>query len=273
MKLRLCIFSSTPDIIEHNFVVNVLTGEPEDLLNRAVEYGYDGIEFLPDPDNIPDPVRLKDAMQRSGGSIPVLNTGRLAAQGVTLLHADARVRRKSLEAFKSIVSAAGHIGASVGLGMSRGFPDPASAEQLADEVFRELAEHAEKAGTVVMLEPADPGYVGNFVTTVKEAAAWAKRIGSPGFSIMLDTYQLSEIEPSLAQGIRDAEGLARHIHLYDPSQWPPGVQDSHLRLDWNHVSATLQEENFTGTGSVVLAPEGDPAVTARKSAAFLRNFF
>jgi D-psicose/D-tagatose/L-ribulose 3-epimerase len=273
MSIRLNIFSSTPDIVDHHFVVSVLTGTPEELLHRAVEYGYDGIEFLPDPYKIPDPVRLQDAMKNSGGSIPVLNTGRLAAQGVTLLHTDEKIRKKSITAFKSIIDVAGHIGANVGLGMSRGFPDPSRAEQLGDEVFRELAAHAEKAGATVMLEPADPGFVGNFITTVAEAVSWVKRINSPGFTVMLDTYQLTEIEKSLKQGIEDAEGRAHHIHFYDPSHWPPGVLDEALRLDWTYISTILKETNFSGTGSVVLAPEGDPKVTASKAAAFLRKFF
>lgn len=273
MAMKFCIFSSTPDIKEHNFVVQVLTGKLEELLERSVDYGYDGIEFLPDPNHVPDPIRVQTAIQRSGGSIPVLNTGRLAAQGLTLLNTDKNVRVKSIEAFKKIIDVAGVIGAKVGLGMSRGFPDLKSADQLAEEVFRELTEHAEKAGATIMLEPADPGFVGNFITTVADAMSWRKRINSPNFTLMLDTYQLTEIEKSLEKGIEDAQGRANHIHFYDPSHWPPGVLEESVRLDWNHIASVLKKANFSGTGSVVLAPEGEPEVTAPKAVSFLRKFF
>jgi sugar phosphate isomerase/epimerase len=40
-----------------DFVVKVLTGRPEELGQRAVSWGYDGIEFMPNPDDIPDPLQ------------------------------------------------------------------------------------------------------------------------------------------------------------------------------------------------------------------------
>ena len=98
------------------------------------------------------------------------------------------------------------------------------------DVFGEIAEHAERAGTVVMLEPADPGYVA-VVLRVHEAAEQARLVGSPGFSIMLDTHQLEVVEPSFEEGFAAAEGRASHIHLYDPGHWPPGVAEK--RLDWD----------------------------------------
>jgi D-psicose/D-tagatose/L-ribulose 3-epimerase len=123
-----------------------------------------------------------------------------------------------------------------------------------------------------MLEPADPG-VTSYINTMDEAMAWVERIGSPAFSVMLDTYQLAESEPSLEHGIRAARGQARHIHLYDPSRWPPGVLPEKERLDWPHLARVLRQENFQGSGSVVLALEGDPEPAARKAVAYLRRIF
>jgi sugar phosphate isomerase/epimerase len=88
---------------------------------------------------------------------------------------------------------------------------------------------------------------------------------------MLDTYQLIECEVSIEHGIRAARGQARHIHLYDPSRWPPGVLEEGGRLDWPHIMRLLRQEGFAGSGSVVVAPEGDVETAARKSAAFLRG--
>lgn len=143
--------------------------------------------------------------------------------------------------------------------------------QLADDVFREMTAYAEQAGAVIMLEPADPGFTG-YVNTMDEAMAWVKRIDSPAFNVMLDTYQLVESEPALEHGIRAAQGRADHIHLYDPSRWPPGVLAEKDRLDWPHIMQILKEEGFQGTASVVLAPEGDPEPAARTALAYLRTF-
>ena len=272
--IQLCVFASTPDMAELNFLVKVLTGTPEELARRAVAWGYDGIEFMPDPERVPDPGELEMALQAAGAVMPVVNTGRMAPQGMALLHEDAEIRQRSVKAFKRIVDFAGYFGARVGLGVARGPGIPGAGPEemdlLAKEVFRELAEYAERARAVIMLEPADPG-VTSFINTVDEAMVWAERIGSPAFGVMLDTYQLAEAEPSIEHGIRAARGRANHIHLYDPSRWPPGVLPDKDRLDWNHLARVLKEEEFRGSGSVVLAPEGDAEKAARKAAKFLRQ--
>src|SRR5207253_6345865 len=108
-----------------------------------------------------------------------------------------------------------------------------------------------------------------YLTTMDAAMAWVDRIASPGFGVMLDTYQLAEAEPSIEHGIRAARGEAHHVHLYDPSRWPPGVLAEQDRLDWPLIVRLLRETGFDGSGAVVLAPGGDPARAARRPAAHL----
>lgn len=270
LGFRLCIFSSTADIQQHNFIVNVLTGQLEEIMTRSLEWGYDGIEFLPDPFNVPDPVSVEKALKKTGAAMPVVNTGRMTAQGITLLHEDADVRKQAMEAFKRIIELAGHNNASVGLGMSRGNPAKINEDE-AKEIFNELAAYAQRHGAIVMLEPADPG-ITTFIHTVRESVDWAGKIHSPNFIVMLDTWQMHEVESSFEQAIADAEGLATHIHLYDPSRWPPGVIAHHETFDWKRIAQMVKDSSSIKTGSVVLAPEGDPELTARKSASFLKQF-
>jgi D-psicose/D-tagatose/L-ribulose 3-epimerase len=274
--IHLCLFASTPDIEGLGFIVKVLTGSLEELAARAVSWGYDGIEFMPDPERVAEPAALERAARAAGAVVPVLNTGRMTVQGFALLDADSAVRRRSVEAFKRILDVAGAIGARVGLGGARGKGIPGATREEMDsiawDVFGELARHAENARAVIMLEPADPG-VTAYINTMDEAMAWVRRIASPAFGVMLDTYELAESEPSIEHGIRAAQGSARHIHLYDPSRWPPGVLADGDRLDWRDILRVLREERFEGSASVVVAPEGDPEPAARKSAAFLRALF
>ena len=274
--MELCLFSSTPDMATLNFVVKVLTGTLEELAQRAIEWGYDGIEFMPDPENIPDPRQMETGLKASGAVMPVVNSGRMFPQGMALIHQNKEVRQRSIASYKRMLDFAGWFGARVGLGIARGKGIPgASREELdriADEVFRELGEHAERAGTTIMLEPADPGST-SYINTMDEAMAWVHRIDSPAFTVMLDTYELAMSEPSIEHGIRAARGRASHIHLYDPSRWPPRVLPEKQRLDWPGIAQLLHEEGFRGSGSVVLAPEGEPAGPARKAATYLRALF
>jgi sugar phosphate isomerase/epimerase len=274
--MQLCLFSSTLDMDGLDFVVKVLTGSPEGLAQRAVAWGYDGIEFMPNPEDIPDPYQIETALKKTGALMPVVNTGRMFPQGMALLHLNAKVRRRSIEAYKRMLVFAGYFRARVGLGIARGKGTQGISreemDRLADEVFRELTEHAEHAGAVIMLEPADPGST-DYINSVDEAMAWVDRIASPAFTVMLDTYELAQSEPSIEHGIRAARGRANHVHLYDPSRWPPGVVPEAQRLDWQRIAQILREEGFQGSGSVVLPPEGDQESGARTAAKFLRKLF
>ena len=275
-KVKFCLFASTPDMRQLNFVVKVLTGTPEELGRTAVSWGYDGIEFMPDPEHTPDPGLFRRRLGRTGAIMPVVNSGRIAAQGMALLHEDSTIRRKSKEGFKRILDFAGYFKARVGLGAARGKGIPGMSKvdliKLAEEIFRELTEHAAKAGAVIMLEPAEAVYTSLFNTN-EEVMAMVEKIGSPNFSIMLDTHQLYVAEPSIEHGIRAAKGQARHIHLYEPSRLPPGVSIGKEALDWPNIARLLTEEGFEGSASVVIVPEGDPEPIARKSVAYLRKLF
>lgn len=275
-KVKFCLFAATPDMLQLSFVVKVLTGTPGELGQHAVDWGYDGIEFMPDPERVPDPVVFASALRGTGAVMPVVNSGRIAAQGMALLHEDTAVRWKSIEGFKNMLDFAGYFKARVGLGAARGRGIPGASkvemEQLAEEVFRELAEHAEKAGAVIMLEATESGFT-CLANTNEEVMAWVERIGSPNFSVMLDTHQLWAAEPSIEYGIRITRGKAKHIHLYDPSRWPPGILPEKEALDWPQIVKVLQGEGFSGSASVVIVPEGDPEPMARKSVTYLRGLF
>jgi sugar phosphate isomerase/epimerase len=273
LPVSLCLFASTPDIAELGFIVKVLTGSIDELPKIAVELGYDGIEFMPDPERIPDPAAMERALKTAGAVMPVVNTGRMAVQGMALLHEEESVRRRSIAAFKRMLEFAGVFGARVGLGVARGKGTAGVAQKQIDhltyDVFQEIAQHAEHAGSVIMLEAADRG-VTAYINTMDEVMEWVRRIANPAFGVMLDTYELAESEPSLEYGIRAASGQARHVHLYDPSRWPPGVMPESMQLDWPRIFELLHATGFQGSASVVIAPEGDPATAARRTASFLR---
>lgn len=276
MSVKFCMFAAEADMREHKFVVKVLTGSPEEIAGTAVSWGYDGIEFMPNPDRPPDPVAFEKALKGVGALMPVVNSGRIAAQGSFLVHPDAAIRKRAILGFKRILDFAGYFKARVGLGMSRGKGIPGASKEdmlkMAEVIFRELTTHAEKTGAIIVLECAEASYTALFNYN-REAMGMVKKIGSPHFSIMLDTHHLWAVEKSIAEGIRAAQGQAQHIHLYEPSRWPPGILPEKEVLDWKNVVRILKEEGFDGSGSVVIAPEGDPEPVARKSVAYLRKMF
>jgi sugar phosphate isomerase/epimerase len=220
-------------------------------------------------------VTFEDALKLAGASMPVVNSGRILAQGMALLHQDPTTRRRALTGFKRMLDFAGHFRSRVHLGIARGGAIPgasqAAMDGMADDLFRDLTAHAERVGATILLEPAEGGTA--YIQTMQEVLAWVERIHSSVFRAMLDTHQLVKVEQSIEAGIRAARGQAEHIHLYDPSRRPPGLGSGEAALDWPHIAGILREEGFQGSGSVVIAAEGDPEAGARASARYLRRLF
>jgi len=276
MTVKFSMFAAEADMRDHKFVVKVLTGSVEEIARTAINWGYDGIEFMPNPSRVPDPVTFEKALNKSGAILTVVNSGRIWAHGLALLHKDPAIQKEAIAAFQRMLDFAGYFKARVGIGGARGpgiegMPKTEMVKK-AEVVLRDLAKYAEKTGAIIMLEPSESQYTRLFNTT-KECLDVAKKIKSPNFSIMLDTHQLWGAEKSIEEGIRSAEGKAQHIHLFEPSRWPPGVLPEKEVLDWKNIARILKEEGFDGSASVVIAPEGDPEPVARKSVAYLRKIF
>jgi sugar phosphate isomerase/epimerase len=273
-NLKLCLFSSTPEVVDLGFIVKVLTGNPQQLVERTVEWGYDGLEFLPDPHNIPDPIPFKHMVDDAGIGLYVVNSGRMAVQDLALIHENDEIRRRSVDAFKRMIDFAAHFKARTALGIARGKGIPNATKEendaVADGVFRELTQHAEATGVVIMLEAAEPD-ITSYLNTNAQIMEWVDRINSPCLSVHLDSHQLNGAENSIEEGIKVTRGMATHIHLYDPSRWPPGVIDAEDQLNWPEIIQILRATHMPETGSVVLAPEGDPGPVATKSRDFLRS--
>src|SRR5262245_17534395 len=105
--VRLCLVASTPEMRDLPFIVKLLTGTPEEVVRQAVAWGYDGIEFMPNPERPPDPELLERALRDSGAVLPVVNSGRFVCQGLALIQEDPQARRAALAAFKRLVDFAG----------------------------------------------------------------------------------------------------------------------------------------------------------------------
>jgi sugar phosphate isomerase/epimerase len=271
VSVDLCLFAAAPDIHEQGFQVHVLTGTAQELARQSLALGYDGFEYMPDPQQIPDADEFRRALELTGVVMPVVNSGRMVRQGLTLFHADPLVAARAKAAFCRMLHFAGAVGAAVGLGIARGPVRedlaPKEMDRLAEVLFLDLAEEAQRAGTVILLEPAETN-VTRFVMTVKEVMAWVDRIASPAFSVMLDTHQLVENESSIEHGISAARGEARHIHLFDPERFPPGTHPQ--GLDWKHIFSLLEQEGFSGSASLALPHQSQPHSPA-DVARFLRQ--
>ncbi|MFI5339960.1 MAG: sugar phosphate isomerase/epimerase family protein [Candidatus Methylomirabilales bacterium] len=267
------MLASTPDIAETGYMVNLLLGAPELLAAEARALGYDGIEFFPGPPGTVGVAEMDEALKRFGLTLTAVNSGRIVAEGLTLLHPDPAIRTRALNRVKDLLDFAGHFGAPVTLAGTKGsLPSGASAEaaeSLAEKYFADLARFGGTAGSALLLAPTDEAD-SNFICTVGEAVAWLRRINHSAFGLVLDTYHLHRKEASVTEGLRAAAGLVRHLHLYDPGRVPPGTQ-AKLALDWRAIMATLRDIGYEGAASVCLAHGGDRRAQALETVSYLRS--
>ena len=271
--MQLSLLASTPDIATTGYMVNLLLGMPEALAAEAKALGYDGIEFLPGPPGTTGAAEIERALKRFDVVLTAVNSGRIVAQGLTLLHPVPAVRVRALARFKDLLDLAGHFGVPVTLAGAKGIvPAGDSLETvgaMAEEILGALAEFGAASGSKLLLTPTDDAD-SNFICSVAEAVAWVRRIDHPGFGLMLDTHQLLKKEPSVVEGIRAAGGLLRHLHLYDPGRVPPETGEK-AGLDWPAVMAVLCDLGYDGAASVSLAPTGDRQALAVKTLSYLRS--
>ena len=270
--MQLSVLASTPDISTTGYMVNLLLGTPRAVAEEARALGYDGIEFLPGPPGTVGVTEMTWALRAADVSLTAVNSGRVVAQGLTLLHPVARVRERAILRFRDLLDFAGSFGVPVTLAGAKGMvPEGVPAEDveaMAEETFRDLAEFAVTAGSLLLLTPTHERD-SNLICTVAEAIHWVQRVNHPGLGMMLDTYQLALKEPPVPDALRAAAGRLRHLHLYDPGRMPPGA-GVRAPLDWPAIFASLREIGYEGAASVCLAPAGDRPAQAARTAAYLK---
>ena len=267
------ILSSTPDFSDLGLPVPVLTGSLEQLGQQARRLGLDGLEFMPDPENMPSSADVIRSLKPSGIRVSQVGTTRMALQGYGLLNADPAIREESARQFKAMIRLAGELGSSVGLGSARGLQGTAiSREQAAamlEDTLGDLAEDAEEHGTQILLEPVPLNLIAG-VGTMKDAACLVRELNHPAIALMLDTAQL-RTETSIFDAILEAKGIASYIQLFDNDYWPPGVLPKEESMDWDLVGTALRCIDFQGVATILPAKTGDVSASTETSATFVRT--
>ncbi len=267
MFTSVAILAATPDFTSLGLPVPVLTGTFDEIARSARNLGLDGLEYMPDPENLPSAAEISRALRNSGIKVSQIGATRLALQGYGLLHTDPTVRRESLRLFEGLMRLAADLGTTVGLGSARGRVASAAPENeqlpLLLDVLGAAVDFAASCGTSILLEPVPSNQIAG-PGTVAQVAEIVRLIDSPHLEIMLDTAQLRMEEQSIQDAIDKARGLTNYIQLFDNDYWPPGVLPDDQAMDWASVSAGLHAIDFNGTATIMPAKSGDvDALTCR----------
>lgn len=242
-------------------------------LDNLAEYGYEGIEF--GGWGIEGRV---DEILRATGNHPVKPSTICAGYGGCLLDANKEERDKAIDGITRLLKVAGHIGA-VGLIVVPVFGAPRlpdlspykGVRELQDELLvtllKELADVAEEAGALILLEPLNR-YEARYLRRVDEAVAICQKVGKPGVRVMGDFFHMNIEEADIAASIKAAGDYLQHIHLADSNRVLPGMGHT----DFASGFAALKEIGYSNYMALECGVPGDRAVELKKSADFMKQW-
>ncbi len=217
--------------------------------------GYTGIEIAPftlaeDTRTIPPARRreLSAAIEGEGLKFVGLHWLMVGPKGLHVTTSDEVTRARSWEYVHNLVDLCADLGP--GGVMVFGSPKQRSATGglTREEATRHFAEglagvapHAAERGVAVLLE-ALPTRENDIVTTLDEAAAIVREIGSPGLKTMFDSHNaVDEIEPHAVLVERHFD-LIRHVHLNELDGRHPGTG----AYDFKPVFGALSRRGYKG---------------------------
>ena len=215
----------------------------------AESTGFEGIELRGEDgfrDRLPD-LRSATAAGAVVSSVCVISTTSFIGSF------DEDRRREGVERMRDLIDVAGEIGARgvvtpAAYGQfSRNLPPftpPRSDEEdqgVLQEALSELGERAERAGTLIYLEPLNR-YEDHVWNRVEQAAAFCRELGSPAVKVIGDLFHMNIEQPDPSATIRAHRGLLDHVHLADSHRYEPGAG----HIDFAARFAALREIGFDG---------------------------
>ena len=177
---------------------------------------------------------------------------------------DAGRRREATGHMKSLLSGIAELGgvgaitpAAFGVATKRLPPFKVPRSEQEDrrvllDALEELGEHADREGTLVLLEPLNR-YEDHMLNRLEQAVDLCGALGKSSVKVMGDLFHMNIEEDDIAGSIRAAEGYLAHIHLADSNRAQPGTGHT----DFAAAFGALRDTGFDGYMALECAVEGD----------------
>jgi sugar phosphate isomerase/epimerase len=270
--LRLSLAVQTPDV-KAAVPVALLSGSFEEKLDKAADFGFDGVELLVARPGELDPEHISKELSRRKLEVSAIGTGAVyMIDGLTLLHGEPEIRERALQRFEDLIAFAARIGAGcVTVGGFRGraaWVKNGDSMNILIEVLRRASAHAAHRGVRIALEPLNR-YETDIFSTAEETLAFLSRLERDAVGLLLDTFHVNIEEPSIAgcfTHAMEAEKLF-HVHLGDSNRHPPGKG----HFEFSLMIATLNDRGYEGFLSAELLPVPDADRAAEDTVRYMRG--
>ena len=257
-----------------------------DLIRKAGEMGFDGVEiFIDEPARI-DCAALKRAADDCGLGLTCCS---IVGPDRHLISDDPAIRQQAKDYLRAACDVTAEVGADTfcgplyaAVGVLAGRPRTETEWQRAVDGLREVAPYADECGVTLALEPLNR-FETYFVNIAADAVKLCQAVGHPRVKVHLDTFHMGIEEKDIPAAIRATGPHLWHMHCSENDRGTPGTGHT----EWDGVFAALREigydrwlviESFVlGNEAIAkaaaiwrdIAPSGDDL--AREGLAFLRE--
>jgi sugar phosphate isomerase/epimerase len=255
----------------------------EEAAERIAALGYEGLEILADVPHawpaglLEGPKRaILAAMERHGLAFSNMNAFMMNAVAdprqpywhPSFIEPDPNYRQIRIDHTRRALSLCAELGAPHVTTEPGGPVAPGQTRQQAVDLFVEvlkpLAEHADKEGVLLLIEP-EPGLL---VETTDQYLEVAERVGAPSIGLNFDVGHAFCVSEDLPKAIARMAPRTRHYHLEDIAatrvhhHLVPGMGV----IDFAEVVEAIRGTGYDGWLTVELYPFGDDPDAAAKGA-------
>jgi len=269
VKLSVAIQTSE---IKTQIPVALLSGSFFERLQKAAEYGYDGVELMVAVPHELDVEEILNQLKKLGLRVSAVGSGAVyMVDKYTLLAEDPEISRQAATRLSDLIQFAASLEAPlVTIGGFRGRAAWAGRDARLKliEILRSAADQASREGVRLVLEPLNR-YESDIINNATEGLSLLEEIGHSHIGLLLDTFHVNIEEPSFHSSIRQvmAAGRLWHIHIGDSNRLPPGRG----HIDFSGIVTTLREIGYDGYLSAELLPLPDPDKAAEETIQCMRR--
>ena len=224
----------------------------------AAELGYDAVEiFAPGAESI-DVDSLEKWLEASGLKLAALGTGAgWVKHRLQLADSDASKRKQAIAFVRSIIDAAGPLGASAIIGSMQGpsghTGDAATARNYLCEALEECGAHAAQYGVPLIYEPLNR-YETRQCCTVADGVAILESLSTDNVRLLCDLFHMNIEETSISDALIEGGKWVGHIHFVDSNRRPVGLG----HMQFGPIIAALRKINYQGYLCAEAFPFPDP---------------
>ncbi|WP_165223678.1 sugar phosphate isomerase/epimerase family protein [Aquisphaera insulae] len=260
----------------------------DEAAERIAAIGYEGLELLADvphawPAGLLEVQKrgIRDAMERTGLAFSNVNCFMMNAVAdprqpywyPSFIDADRNYRQIRIDHTRRSLTLCAELGAPHVTTEPGGPLEEGRSRQAAIDLFVEilkpLAEHAEKSGVLLLIEP-EPGLL---LETSDQYEEVADRVDAPSLGLNFDVGHAYCVSEDIPAAIARLAGQIRHYHFEDIAatrvhhHLVPGTG----AIDFAEVVSAIKKTGYDGWLTVELYPfQDDPDAAARRALEVLR---